>query len=229
MKGYKKRSVSILISVVCLLLFSTIFMLSLLNRITDKMDQGSNERMINSTRMIQSSIHRLFRNDEERLDSFAGLYALRGGSAQSTSILANYVEATDFYRFFYIDLNGTGTDSSGEAVDAASLPFEETALSMGQGGYSDAYIGSSGRLQITFQAPVFLEGEQIGALYADKTLSTYKEPSLFTFGNSAGCAFIVNGSGSWIIESTGSETNDIFAFLKETAIAPGFRKHCKVS
>ena len=100
MKGYKKRSVSILISVVCLLLFSTIFMLSLLNRITDKMDQGSNERMINSTRMIQSSIHRLFRNDEERLDSFAGLYALRGGSAQSTSILANYVEATDFYRFF---------------------------------------------------------------------------------------------------------------------------------
>lgn len=215
MKGYKKRSVSILISVVCLLLFSTIFMLSLLNRITDKMDQGSNERMINSTRMIQSSIHRLFRNDEERLDSFAGLYALRGGSAQSTSILANYVEATDFYRFFYIDLNGTGTDSSGEAVDAASLPFEETALSMGQGGYSDAYIGSSGRLQITFQAPVFLEGEQIGALYADKTLSTYKEPSLFTFGNGAGCAFIVNGSGSWIIESTGSETNDIFAFLKE--------------
>lgn len=225
MKGYKKRSVSILISVVCLLLFSTIFMLSLLNRITDKMDQGSNERMINSTRMIQSSIHRLFRNDEERLDSFAGLYALRGGSAQSTSILANYVEATDFYRFFYIDLNGTGTDSSGEAVDAASLPFEETALSMGQGGYSDAYIGSSGRLQITFQAPVFLEGEQIGALYADKTLSTYKEPSLFTFGNGAGCAFIVNGSGSWIIESTGSETNDIFAFLKEN----GNRSRIQVS
>ena len=33
----------------------------LLNRITDKMDQSSNERMINSTRIIQSSVRRQFR------------------------------------------------------------------------------------------------------------------------------------------------------------------------
>ena len=220
MKRYKKRSIIILTCVVCLLMLSTVFMFSLLNRITDKMDQGSNERMLNTTRMIQSSIRRQFRNDEERLNSFAGLYALRGGSAESASILANYADATDFYRFFYMDLSGTGTDSSGEAVDARSLPFEETALSRGQYGYSDTYIGSSGRLQITFQAPVCLDGEQIGALYADKTMSSYKDPSLFTFGNGAGYAFIVDGDGSWIIESTGSESDDVYGFLKENGNNP---------
>ena len=157
MKGYKKRSIIILISVAGLLLLSTGLMLSMLNRITEKMDHGSNERMLDSTRIIQSSITRQFRNDEERLSSFAGLYAQRGGSTKSTSILANYADATDFYRFFYMDLSGTGIDSSGNAVNAASLPFEETALSLGQNSYSDAYIGNSGRLQITFQTPVWLE------------------------------------------------------------------------
>lgn len=215
MKRYRKRSLLILTSVICLLVLSTVFMLSLLDRITDKMDQGSNERMLSSTRIIQSSISRQFRNDEERINSFAGLYALRGGSTQSINVLANYADATDFCRFFYMDMSGTGVDSNGDAVDADSLPFEETALSRGRYGYSDAYIGSSGRLQITFQAPVQLDGEQIGALYADKTLVSYKDPSLFTFSNGAGCAFIVDGKGSWIIESTGSETDDIYAFLEE--------------
>lgn len=224
MKEYKKRSIIILASVVGLLLLSTVLMFSMLHRITDKMDQGSNERMLNTTRMIQSSIRRQFRNDEERLDSFAGLYALRGGSTESTNVLANYAAATDFYRFFYMDLSGTGIDSSGERVEADSLPFEETALSQGQSGYSDAYIGDSGRLQITFQAPVRLDGEQIGALYADKTLSNYKDPSLFTFSNGTGCAFIVDGSGSWLIESTGSETDDVYAFLEENGNGPQLGK-----
>lgn len=215
MKGYRKRSIIILAGVAGLLLLSAFFMLSMLQRIADKMDQGSNERMINSTRIIQSSIHRQFQNDEEKMNSFAGLYALRGGSAKSAGILANYADQTDFYRFYYMDLSGTGMDSRGEAVDAGSLPFEEIALSGGQSGYSDAYIGSSGRLQITYQSPVWLDGEQIGALYADKTLSSYRDPSLFTFSNGAGYAFLVDGNGSWIIESTGSETDNIYAFLQK--------------
>ena len=215
MKGYKKRSVLILAGVVSLLLLSTVFMFSMLNHITLKMDQSSNERMLNSTRILQSSIRRQFLNDEERINSFAGLYALRDGSVESTGILASYADATDFHRFYYMDLSGTGTDSSGRSVEAISLPFKETALAMGQYGYTDAYIGSSGRLQITFQSPVWLDGDQIGALYADKTLYNYRDPSLFTFSNGVGYAFIVDGDGSWIIESTGSETGNVYAFLEE--------------
>lgn len=220
MKGYKKRSIIILSGVVVLLLLSAVFMFSMLGRITEKMDHGSNQRMLDSARIVQSSIRRQLRNDEERLNSFAGLYALSGDFAEAGSILANYADATDFYRFFYINSDGAGIDSAGEKVDAGSLPFEDIALSRGLNGYSDAYIGNSGRLQITFQSPVWLDGEQIGALYADKTLSSYKDPSLFTFSNGAGYAFIVDGSGSWIIESTGSETDDVYAFLEENGNGP---------
>ena len=80
--------------------------------------------------------------------------------------------------------------------------------------YSDAYVGDSGRLQVTFQAPVLSDGRQVGALYADKTLSRYNDPALFTFSGGSGNAYVVDGCmGSWIIESTGSNTEDIYEFL----------------
>ena len=92
-----------------------------------------------------------------------------------------------------MDLSGDGVDSRGEPVDVDSLPFEETALKMGQSGYSDVYIGDSGRLQITFQTPVYLNGEQVGALYADKAMSSYKDPSLLPSTAAPGFPFIVDG------------------------------------
>ena len=49
MKKYKKRSVAILISVILLLAFTVVFMLSFLDRINAKMNQGSNETLMNST------------------------------------------------------------------------------------------------------------------------------------------------------------------------------------
>ena len=88
---------------------------------------------------------------------------MSGGEKDAAKTLANYAAATEFFRFYYIDLNGTGINSDGERVDAAALPFEETALSKGKRSYSDAYVGDSGRLQVTFQAPVLSDGRQVGA------------------------------------------------------------------
>ena len=112
MKKYKKRSVAILISVILLLAFTVVFMLSFLDRINAKMNQGSNETLMNSTRMIQSSINSELDNDEQQVISNANLFALSGGDAASFETLANYAESSDFYRFYYVGLDGTGIDSS---------------------------------------------------------------------------------------------------------------------
>ena len=199
MRKYKKRSIIILVSVICLLALIIVFMLSLLNSITTKMNQGSSQSLMNSTRMIQSSISSELENDMEQIESSASLFVMSGGEKDAAKTLANYAAATEFFRFYYIDLNGTGINSDGERVDAAALPFEETALSKGKRSYSDAYVGDSGRLQVTFQAPVLSDGRQVGALYADKTLSRYNDPALFTFSGGSGNAYVVDGCmGSWI-------------------------------
>ena len=125
MKKYKKRSVAILISVILLLAFTVVFMLSFLDRINAKMNQGSNETLMNSTRMIQSSINSELDNDEQQVISNANLFALSGGDAASFETLANYAESSDFYRFYYVGLDGTGIDSSAEPVDTASFPLRK--------------------------------------------------------------------------------------------------------
>lgn len=214
MNNYRKHSICILIGVVCLLILTVTFMLSLLSRITAKMDMSSNETMLNATRTIRSSINNEFNNDMQQLTSTANLLTLSGELADPAEMLANYTTATDFYHFTYLDLRGTGVDNTGAPADAAALPFLETALSQGESSYSDVYVGSSGRPQITFQSPVLVEGEQVGALYADKTLSRYNDPALFTFSGGAGCAYIVDGgTGSWVVEGTGTDCDDIYQFL----------------
>lgn len=214
MKNYRKHSIWILIGVVCLLILTVTFMLSLLSRITAKMDMSSNETMLNATRTIRSSINNEFNNDMQQITSTANLLTLSGELAEPAEMLANYTTATDFYHFTYLDLSGTGVDNTGAPADAAVFPFLETALSQGESSYSDVYVGSSGRPQITFQSPVLVAGEQVGALYADKTLSRYNDPALFTFSSGAGCAYIVDGgTGSWVVEGTGTDCDDIYQFL----------------
>lgn len=220
MKGYKKSSILILLGVVGLLAFSLVIMLTMQNRITEKMDHESNQSMLDSTRIIQSSINGQFRNDKQRLESFARLYALSGSIDAAPDILADFSDTTDFYRFIYLNSTGSGMDSNGNVVHADALPFAETALSQGLSCHTDAYMGDSGRLQLTFQSPVWLDGKQVGALYADKIISSYKDPSLFTFGGGQGHAFVVNNDGSWIIESMASETKGIYAFLEENGNQP---------
>ncbi|MCJ7855417.1 response regulator [Lachnospiraceae bacterium NSJ-143] len=221
MKKYKKHSIIILVSIIFLLFSTVVFMLSLLNQITLKMNQGSNETMMNLTRIIHSSINSQFSNDEQQLDSSANLFVLSGGAVDPAETLDNYAKSTEFFKYYYIDKSGYGIDGDGNAVDVKSLPFKETALSNGIRSYSEAYTGSSGRLQITFQTPVYFNGSQIGALYADKTLLRYNNPALFTFSGGNGNAYVVNGDdGSWIIESTGSKTDGIYEFLEQNSNSP---------
>ena len=89
MRKYKKRSIIILVSVICLLALIIVFMLSLLNSITTKMNQGSSQSLMNSTRMIQSSISSELENDMEQIESSASLFVMSGGEKDAAKTLAN--------------------------------------------------------------------------------------------------------------------------------------------
>lgn len=213
---HKKKSIMIMVGVVGLLLLTSMFMVSLLSNITAKMNQNANDTLLDSTRMIKSSLDNAFSIDEHLLQNSAYLFPINEKTTDAVAMLANFTAATDFFRLYYVDMDGMGIDNLGVQLTADELPFQEFALSKGERGYSDAYIGSSGRLQVTFQEPVFDGARQIGALYADKTLVRYNNPALFTFSGGAGHSYVINGSeGNWIIESTGTDAADIYAFLAQ--------------
>lgn len=210
----RRRFLVTFIGAVGILLTAIISTFSLLDRITEKMNQRSSETLLTSTRMIQNNLNNDLESDLEQLESCACLYALNGGDTTSTEFLFQFAQATDFFRFSYVDQTGIGISSDGSPVNIKDVKFQEKALSEGVSGYSDAYIGNSGRLQITFQTPVKVGGEQVGALYASKTLNYYSNPSLFAFRGGTGNAYVIGGSeGSWIIEGAGTKSDDLYSFL----------------
>lgn len=210
----RKRSIVLAAGVLAMLVLAGAFAAFFMTGIMEKMNRSANETLLNSTRMIRSSLENEITADEQTLNSLANLIAM-GPPENAAETLAQYAQATDFFRFAYVGLDGTGIDSQGQEVRKADFPFAETALTQGQSSYSEAYHGDSGRLQITFQAPVLRDGEPAGALYADRALNGYNRPELFTFSGGNGCAYVVDGqTGGWVIESTGiNNSADLFAFL----------------
>ena len=185
------------------------------------MNISANTTLLNSTRMISDSLLNNFSSDQQQLETCANLFSRidTGQAPDVVRALAEYTDATAFFRFYFIGADGRGWDSTGAGLSPRDLSFDEIALSQGKTGYSDAYIGASGRLQITFQTPVWIDGEQAGALYADKTMANYHSPSLFT---GAARGYVVQADdGAWIIDSSASGTDDLYAVSGKAAQRSG--------
>ena len=212
----KKQSVAFILGMIVLLAGTGTLMITAMREIKVKMNVSANTTLLNTTRMISDSLLNNFSSDQQQLETCANLFS-RIDLEQPEDVvraLAEYTEATSFFRFYFVNDEGVGWDSTGAKLTLEEMSFDDTALSEGKAGYSDAYLGASGRLQITFQTPLRINGQLAGALYADKTMSNYHSPSLFTFNGVAGSAYVVQGEdGAWIIDSSASNTDNLYVFL----------------
>lgn len=183
-------------------------------QIISRMNRSANQNLLTSSRVISTGLDNKIALDRELLSTLADLLALEQEDIIGET-LKKYADSTEFYRFSYVNMEGKGIDSEGEPVWISDFPFEETALSSKTAGLSDPYHGTSGRYQITYQSPVIKDGRQTGAIYADRIINDYNLPSLFTFHNGAGSAYVVDCGGEFIIKSRGTASEkDIYSYLK---------------
>lgn len=182
-------------------------------QIIGRMNLSANQNLLTSSRVISEGLNNKISIDRELLFTLANMLASEQEGAIGET-LQGYAESTDFFHLTYVNMEGDGIDSEGNQVRVSDLPFEDIALSSGKDGLSDPYYGTSGRLQLTYQSPVKEEEQQIGALYADRIINDYNLPSLFTFNNGNGYAYVVDSGGNYIIESRGTaEQPDIYSYL----------------
>lgn len=194
---------------VIVLSISIFFLIQIIGR----MNRSAYQSLLTSSRVIRDGLDNKMTLDRELVSTLVDLLCPKQED-EFGEILQEYADSTDFYRFSYINMAGEGTDSQGNEVHLSDIPFDETALSKGEEALSAPYQGSSGRLQITYQSPVIKEGKQIGAVYADRIINDYNLPGLFIFHNGAGSAYVVDGNGSFIINSRGTATEpDIYNYL----------------
>lgn len=182
-------------------------------QITGRMNLSANQNLLTSSKVISEGLNNKISLDRELLFTLADMLASEQESAVGETLLG-YVKSTDFFHFTYITMDGEGVDSDGNLVHVTDLPFDDLALSSGKDGMSAPYYGASGRLQITYQSPVRKDEKQIGAIYADRVINDYNLPTLFTFNNGEGYAYVVDKNGNYIIESRGTaEQPDIYSYL----------------
>ena len=209
----KKKSAAML--AISTMIFVTALSISFffLVQITRRMNLSANQNLLTSSKVISEGLNNKINLDRELLFTLANMLASEQESAVGER-LEGYAESTDFFHFTYVTMDGEGIDSDGNTVYVSDLPFDDLALSSGKDGMSAPYYGASGRLQITYQSPVRKDGKQIGAIYADRIINDYNLPTLFTFNNGEGYAYVVDKDGNYIIESRGTaEQPDIYSYL----------------
>ena len=213
-----KKSIAVIAGVALVVLAAGASVAFLLTNVKEKMNQSANETLLASTRMIKSSLESALAADEKVLAAFSRLLSSGAGADRFDRDLEQFMAAGDFYGMTFVRADKKGIVERGapDADPEGSLSWGSTDSS-----YSKAYYGDMGRLQITFRMPVMHDGERFGTLYADKALSEYFSPAVFAFSGGEGHAYVVDsGTGEWIIESTGTDKDNIFTFLKSQNNGP---------
>ena len=209
----KKKSIAMLAVPAGICVTALSISVFFLVQITGRMNLSANQNLLTSSKVISEGLNNKISLDRELLFTLADMLASEQESAVGETLLG-YVKSTDFFHFTYITMDGEGVDSDGNLVHVSDLPFDDLALSSGKDGMSAPYYGASGRLQITYQSPVRKDEKQIGAIYADRVINDYNLPTLFTFNNGEGYAYVVDKNGNYIIESRGTaEQPDIYSYL----------------
>ena len=93
--------------------------------------------------------------------------------AQLRQALENLRNSYGFTKVGFADMGGSGINADGSPFSIADITQQEVALSEGEAAYSTAYISAEGSYVHLAQVPLFIESEQIGALYVQIPLSLF--------------------------------------------------------
>ena len=90
-------------------------MVAAMGQIKEKMNISANTTLLNSTRMISDSLLNNFSSDQQQLETCANLFSRidTGQAPDVVRALAEYTDATAFFRFYFIGADGQGWDSTG--------------------------------------------------------------------------------------------------------------------
>ena len=133
---YKKQSVAFVLGMILLLVGTGSLMVAAMGQIKEKMNISANTTLLNSTRMISDSLLNNFSSDQQQLETCANLFSRidTGQAPDVVRALAEYTDATAFFRFYFIGADGRGWDSTGAGLSPRDLSFDEIALSQGKTG-----------------------------------------------------------------------------------------------
>lgn len=196
-----------------------IICISMLGTINRRMNESATSNLLNTTRVIRESMEELLQNDLNSLNIIGNL-RMNVDTLEKEKI-SMFCETMGFDWICVLDSEGNGMDYFDGLVTADNFPFKDEWTAQTTG-YSNSYIGSSGRQQIAFWVPMFLDGEYTGTVFGGVVLSKYYSANVFTFYDGDGRTYLFeSASGEWLLKSLGTDgtsklQSNIYSLLSES-------------
>lgn len=181
---------------------------SLLSSITRRMNESATSNLLNTSRVIRETLEGYIESDLESLD-VVGEFRKNGEVLEGEDIQI-FCNAMGFDWIAIVDENGHGIGSFEDDFNAADLPCYEDWTPK-ERGYSEAYVGETGRLQIALWIPVYRDDAYLGTVFGGIILEKYYSANVFTFYDGEGRTYLINGdNGSWILNSLGTDGTSVW-------------------
>lgn len=222
MKKSKKRlirNIAVISAVIILMAVTLSFSISILNIIRQRMNDSATANLLNTTQVIRESLESHLEKDLESLAVVGNFH--KNDDNLDESHVNDLCSTMGFDWLAVADENGEGVGYWKGKFKVEDLTRYEDWTPKTRG-YSNLYIGETGRSQIALWTPIYKNSEYIGTAFGGVILNKYYSANIFTFYNGEGRTYLFDGNdGSWILKSLGSDgtaqqSSDIYSLLKNS-------------
>ena len=195
--------------------------LGLMGYIDQKLKQGAEQQVVTFTQQAASNVaDRIF-----IVQNAIGAFEVQ--SADPVTVVPALQGLRDQFGFAEVafsGMDGRGVLSDGTPFSVEEMAQPETALSQGKDSYSSTFELDDGRRVRLAQRPLYLDGQQIGALYVQIPLSMFSMSKQLDMFDGRGYFMLFQGTTGEIlvppIEDTKTPVNSgmtVYSFLDQAA------------
>lgn len=195
----------------------------LMGYIDHKLRQGAEQQVITFTQQAAISVSDRISNAENAIGAF------EVQTADPTTLVSSLKGLRDRFGFAaaaFAGMDGVGLDSDGSPFSTAQLSHKETALSQGSASYSPTFVLKDGRSGRLAQRPLFVDGQQVGALYVQIPFDLFAMDQQLDMFDGRGYFLLFQGSSGEVLvppsEDAATPLNEnatLYSFLQDASSA----------
>lgn len=220
-KKHRNRKLSLAAYIVAIItmMAALVFCFSVLDGINQRMNDSATSNLLNTTKVIEGTLETYINKDFESLNVIGEFY--KNESYLDEGEVQTLRDTMGFEWVGIVDEYEEGVDCFDDRLNASDIPCYDE-WQPGEKGYSDAYMGESGRQQTMMWIPLYDNDKYMGTVFGSVILSKYYSDSVFTFYEGAGRTYLFDGEdGKWILRSLGTDgvsqrVIDIYSLLLDS-------------
>lgn len=132
-----------------------------------------------------------------------------------------------FSEVAFAGMDGAGSDAEGNPFTVDQLEQAETALAQEQASYSSTFLNDEGARVRLAQRPLYIDEQQVGALYVEVPLSLFATSDSLTMFDGRGCLVVFESSSGEILASSSeamktpiANGTTLYGYLDDAAYSP---------